>query len=220
MKTNLLITLRSAAAALLLLSIPTTDAGVSGVFRADAPEEQAAGEQRRAFAFVGEADVKAVRGNAEVLGTDQEWQPLTSESRLEVGSVIRTGDDSSILLRMRNSALFIRVTPQTIVTLNALPPNWHTAEISGVDASTAFAVRALRGHAQFESSAGWQTLSFTSELAPGTRVRLSAWTIVDFFSSELGALRVQDLGEATLPTEHLTGKRIIRCSTPAIAFAK
>jgi hypothetical protein len=98
-------------------------------------------------AFVGSAVVKETQGLAERLTCIEQWSPLYSGMELVPGDVIRTAE-GTILLRMKESGSFTKVTPHTILRLIPFEKGWDPAILSGREEQNGFAMRGHRGLAQ------------------------------------------------------------------------
>lgn len=210
---------RAALVAAVIATVVNSQGGLLKILKGE-PEAAVASEEFQKVAFVGEATVKEIKGIVEVMSGTNKWSELGVASQLKPGAVIRTGKESSVVLKMTGSGSFVKVTPQTVLRLVAAEEGWGRAAVTGEGESGKYQVRALRGLAQYEQNGKWLFLSTGKAIEPGTRVRLGQGTVADFYSRKHGVWRAAGFSEVILPATEMTGTRILTRVTPALAAAK
>jgi hypothetical protein len=135
-------------------------------------------------AFVGSAKVKEVEGQAERLVGIDSWRPLEKGTELAPGDIVRTRS-GIIVLRMKESGSFVKVTPQTILRLLNMEEHWDKGTLFGSEHSSGFAVRSCRGKAQFRAPGeDWKDVEVNTVLAAGSEIRTEPGTILDLYDTD------------------------------------
>ena len=195
-------TLKQIAIALAFLSAcaPVANAGLIALLRGD----DASASPCQHLAFVGSAKVEAVQGKPLRLQGIDGWAQLHTGATLEPGDLIRS-EDGIVLLRMRVTDSFIKVTPHTLVRLVPLEKNESTL----ANVNKGFVVRACRGIAESRDSSGiWKPIEINAVLPDGAALRTGTGATVDLFNTASNRpLRIT--GKADLALNSAIAARII-----------
>ena len=152
------------------------NAGIIDLLRGDVNDQP---PQR--VAFVGAAQVKEVEGEVERLAGVERWTAVQTGDQLEPGDLLRTGS-GSVVLCMRESESFVKVTGNTLCRLVPIEKGWDRAVVSGQEEKEGFVVRSCRGKAYAGKGDGsWAPLTVNTVLAQGTEVRTAPGALVDLF---------------------------------------
>src|SRR5688572_8343618 len=101
-----------------ILGLLLTHATLSAL-EPQAPLDSITSNHRR-VAFIGDAKVKSVVGDAYALNPENKvWEKLQPGTELAPGRVIRTDAKAEVILLMQKSESFVRITPMTVVRLAA-----------------------------------------------------------------------------------------------------
>jgi hypothetical protein len=162
----------------IVISTVPANAGILALLRGDA---EAAPQQR--VAFVGAAEVKQVQGVVERLSGVDRWESLAAGARLIPGDVVRT-TGGTVLLCMKESRSFVKITPNTLVRLVEVENGWDLGIVSGREEQSGFVVRSCRGGAFVADATGeWRPIRVNEVLASGTALRTEAGAVVDLFQN-------------------------------------
>src|SRR5262245_44661847 len=122
----------------ILLTLQTgSEAGSLDMMRG--PQQVPVKEYRR-VAVIGAGEVKQIQGTVERLCGIDWWKPVAPGEKLEPGDLIRTGN-GSVILKMRESESFVRITPKTMMRFVQFEEAWDHGIVSGVEERNGFVVR-------------------------------------------------------------------------------
>lgn len=195
----------------LSISSQTVNAGFLDMLRGDSIEPSF---QR--VAFIGSAKVKRVNGEVEQLTGVDRWNLLSDGGTLRPGDVIRTRA-GTVLLEMRESGSFVKVTPHTVLRLIKMDDEWDRSALSGREERDGFAVRSCRGKAYFDAGEGrWQMVKVKAVLPRGTYIRTESGAVVDLFHTEMKrSVRVTGGSQVTLSPELVADRPLVESSLAA-----
>jgi hypothetical protein len=164
-------------------------------------------------AFVGSALVKEVEGQADVLAGIDTWKSLKKGAELKPGDLVRTRK-GTVLLRMKESGSFVKVTPQTMLRLMELETHWDRGSLSGSEEKEGFAVRSCRGSALVcEPGKDWRTIEVNAVLAIGSEIRTGPETVVDLFhTAERRPIRIRGPVVVKLQEGAFASKKVVEPS--------
>jgi hypothetical protein len=173
------------SAALVIASAIPARAGIIDLLRGNSrAEEEAAVYQK--VAFVGSAEVKVVEGRAMRLSGVDRWTPLQAGIEITPGDIIRSGE-GFVILRMKESDSFVKITPHTVLRLVPMENGWDRGVLSGREERRGFLVRGCRGKAETQVKAGdWKTVAVNSVLSEGAVIQVGADSTVDLFAITQG----------------------------------
>jgi hypothetical protein len=203
------------SAALVIASMIPTRAGIIDLLRGNSqPDQQEFSCQR--VAFVGSADVKVVEGNAVRLSGIDRWTPLRAGSEIIPGDIIRSGE-GFIILRMKESDSFVKVTPHTVLRLVPLKKGWDRSVLSGREERRGFLVRSCRGKAEIQVAGDWKGLAVNTVLSEGALIQIGAESTVDLFAIAQGRpVRIKGPARITLNPSVISSRTL---NQPALASA-
>jgi hypothetical protein len=206
--------------ALVLLLSPAvlrSQAGVIAILR-DGESKPARTSTPQRIAFVGQAEVKFVSGEASFLKGVERWESLRPGTRLAPGDLLRTGKNGRVILKMQSGSL-VKMTPNTILRLVPFEKGMDPAVISGKEEELGFAVRAVRGNARLQTGEDqWGSLTVNRVLAEGVVLRIAKDGWVDLFAMSSGQLvRVEGEGELKLDSATMSHHAIKSAARPVLA---
>jgi len=149
----------------------SVDAGIISILKHGKAGEEETSVQK--VAFVGCAEVREVRGEAEQLCGLEKWQPIKAGEHLSEGAVIRT-ESGMVVLEMCESRSLVKVTPQTVLRLVPLKKDWDRGSLSGTEEKSGCLVRTLSGKASYRdpTSGDWKRVAVNSVIPAGSEVKV------------------------------------------------